>query len=304
MKAIRVALVLLLPVLCSAQISQQGIWTNDAMRCAFPVLLNGADINYMGASAPGLYTMDSVCGVINVPDKSVVSQSNGITGIVRNYSSSTWGMGGYFQVDQMAPHVGGISGGTAWGINTVLRVFSGADNAIAQNEADVDIFCRTVDGNAAACPSDVTVYGFSIQAPYWEAAPKHAAGVSVGRPMTTATGAVWDAAFESNDGASAVALVAGPNAMGSNSNSQVIQFTSLDRSSTRQNVYIGSDASGNFMIVPVAGKQLNVAGVIQSGGYKSAGGTVGLSLDCAHGVNMTKEFKIENGLVTVATCNP
>ncbi len=66
MKAIRVALVLLLPVLCSAQISQQGIWTNDAMRCAFPVLLNGADINYMGASAPGLYTSKSLCEWITI----------------------------------------------------------------------------------------------------------------------------------------------------------------------------------------------------------------------------------------------
>ena len=66
---------------------------------------------------------------------------------------------------------------------------------------------------------------------------------------------------------------------------------------------IGSDSAGNFMIAPVSGKQLNVAATIQPSGYKSAAGTVGLSLDCAHGVDMTKEFKIENGLVTVATCN-
>ena len=225
MKALRLAFVLLLPLLCGAQtISQPGTWTNDAMRCAFPVLLNGASMNYMGASGPGYYTMDSVCGVINVPDTSTVGQSNSVTGIVRNNSSSTWAMGGYFQVDQVAPNLGGASGGTAWGINPVVRVFSGANNAIAQNETDTDIYCRNTDGTAAACPSNVIIYGWSIQAPYWEAAPKHAAGVSVGRPTNSVTGAVWNAAFESNDGATAVALVAGPNAT---SRSQTRRSSSL-----------------------------------------------------------------------------
>jgi hypothetical protein len=58
------------------------------------------------------------------------------------------------------------------------------------------------------------------------------------------------------------------------------------------------------LTMPDATDNAVLFGTFQAGGYKSSDGTAGISVNCAHGVDMSKGITVKNGLITAAACNP
>ncbi len=166
-------------------VTSSGVWDNSDFRCANQNLVgSGANIGLFSSSGAGFYNMDANCGVVVVPSnantpKTNMLQSEAITGVTQNNSANVWGMGGYFQMDQLAGQIG-------WPINTVGRIFGSASGAAMQNESDMDIYCRDATGAMTTCPTGLgNIYGWSIQFPVWEALPAHSAGIAVNGPQFT-----------------------------------------------------------------------------------------------------------------------
>ena len=207
-------------------------FANTGNHCTLQGGTNGGTIAQFSSSGAGSYTQDATCGIINVPGTATVSQADGVSGIVENHSSNVYSMGGFFQTHQFA------AGKPTWSINTVGWLFAGADGDTLQNEVDFD-------NNA----NNSIIYGWSIQAPQWDVAPYHSAGISLGKPGG-ASGAKWTNFLESADGATLVGLNLGTNATGNSVGSQAIQLKGRDSGGTNHTASIATDGNGNLYLTP------------------------------------------------------
>jgi hypothetical protein len=236
-----------------------GTFTNAASHCSASAFVNGANMSMFASTGPSNYTQDGLCGATIVPFGSMVSQSNGVSGMVDNYANGpavtggTAGMGGYFQIRQYG------SNNTAWGWNAVGIILPGANNTILQNEIDFD----NMGGTGA------TIDGIAINAPYWNAVPLVAYGIVVTKPGCStpnfgtfpATGCPqWTGGFTSYVGAAQYALMSYEAGVGNSQPSQPILFASRNSGGSELLATQYLDAVGNF-IFSIPGNYVRLPGI-------------------------------------------
>jgi hypothetical protein len=240
----------------STEAHAPGVFTNVTSNCASAAFVNHATMAMFQSTGLSNYTQDAVCGAVVVPQGATNSQSNGVSGMVDNYSngpvvtSGTAGMGGYFQLRQYGLNTSG------WGINTVGIIQAGATGNTLLNEVDFDNFA-----------SGSSINGWAINAPYWDYAPTVAYGVVVTKPGCSvpnfgtypATGCPqWTTTFNSYVGASQYALAAYERGTGSSQPSQNVLFCGKNAGGTELCGTINVDLNGNLILSPTAGGKVSI----------------------------------------------
>jgi hypothetical protein len=195
--------------------------------------LNGLNFNADFAAEQGGGTSASaVLGAAHIPSSAATFGVNGIAGAIDNYSTTTAGVGGYFQ------GIAKAAGVRVWGLNSLCDTRAGLPASCTSFEADANA------QNAKDVLEGVQVGGA------FNAQPGSAIGFQLLAPVGTAK-AKWTAGYQVDAGSTNYAFVAGPEAAsGTNSQSGLYFYQAFNSTGAVLSAWNYLDPQGNLQFFP------------------------------------------------------
>jgi len=240
---------------------------------------------YAFQQGAGQSTTDMVSGANIIPSGSVVNQANGIAGYVKNFSTTTNAVAGYFQAYAAA------TGAKVWALNPLVD-----DNTFDATVIgiELDVGCKNTNS---------TIRGLAVTGVFGSLNPADSVGVEV----TKFNAGKWDVAYLTQDGATDIAFYIGAKDTTANSDGQVIGLSAYDaggvlREATIQAAFV--TAGANLNISTPTGVTFFTNGV-QFGGQITA--TAVASAAAANQVNYGSRTQTTigaNGAASALTANP
>ena len=222
-------------------VGQTAATSTDAMTGSSTVGYQSSNVNALNvpsevaAQQGGTYSISALIGAVHTPSTSTIHQTNGVMGIIDDYSTSTNAVAGYFQAVAMANSV------DVWGLNPLVASASGISGDLLTGvEVDVNI------ANAGDTARGINVTGAwgatpSVPPPAFEA--QEPAGGHGG----------WGVSFLSDTEAAAIGVQLKPIHFTANSPSQEISLEDYDSSGTLRGGGIYQDATGAIVMASYSG---------------------------------------------------